>query len=146
MAFDVSEKRSSLSRAPLAEINIVPLVDVMLVLLIIFMVTAPLLQEAIRVNLPAGKSDSEIQGAKSLTLTLQKSGIITVGNETIPYSLGTIETPLLKFMQTENTRDFSVYIRADKDISYGQVIALMSLIKELGIEKVGLVTTPSKPS
>jgi biopolymer transport protein TolR len=120
----------------LSEINVTPLVDVMLVLLIIFMITAPMLQQGIDVNLPA-----EVAGNIDPT---QERLIITLGkNDRIYLNDRRIDVPELE-QQLRQAAGLSkeVFLRADKDIPYGLVVRLMAMAKKAGIERVGIVTNP----
>jgi biopolymer transport protein TolR len=120
----------------LSEINVTPLVDVMLVLLIIFMITAPMLQQGIDVNLP-----TEVAGNIDPT---QERLIITLGkNDRIYLNDRRIDVPELE-QQLRQAAGLSkeVFLRADKDIPYGLVVKLMAMAKKAGIERVGIVTNP----
>ena len=120
----------------LSEINVTPLVDVMLVLLIIFMITAPMLQQGIDVNLP-----TEVAGNIDPT---QERLIITLGkNDRIYLNDRRIDVPELE-QQLRQAAGLSkeVFLRADKDIPYGLVVRLMAMAKKAGIERVGIVTNP----
>jgi biopolymer transport protein TolR len=120
-------------RKALSEINITPFVDVMLVLLIIFMVTAPLLQQGIDVNLPQAKG-KEIAPAERIVITVKKDGKIYMEKATI--TLETLKSSLSK------TGNKEVFLKADKDVPYGIVVAVMGELREIGIEKLGMVTEP----
>ena len=120
-------------RQALSEINITPFVDVMLVLLIIFMVTAPLLQQGIDVNLPQAKG-KEIAPAERIVITVKKDGKIYMEKATI--TLETLKSSLSK------TGNKEVFLKADKDVPYGIVVAVMGELREIGIEKLGMVTEP----
>jgi biopolymer transport protein TolR len=122
----------------LAEINVTPLVDVMLVLLIIFMVTAPMLQQGIDINLPQEGGSSQMDPSRErLVITLAK-------NERVYLNERRIDLPELEQMLRQasgSTRD--VFLRADKDIPYGFVVRMMAVIKQAGIERLGIVTVPA---
>jgi biopolymer transport protein TolR len=115
----------------MAEINVVPLVDVVMVLLIVFMVTAPLLTRGIDLSLPQTKSNT-IKPAKRFVLTLGKDQTIYLNEQKVP--LGKLAEQL-RAMKGE-----SLYLRADQDVSYGAVVHLMDMIKQAGIDDLGLVT------
>jgi biopolymer transport protein TolR len=120
----------------LSEINVTPLVDVMLVLLIIFMITAPMMQQGIDINLPQEAAGNVDPSQERLIITLAK-------NERMYLNERRIDWPELEqtLRQTSGaTRE--VFLRADKDIPYGLVVKLMAVIKQAGIERVGIVTTP----
>lgn len=118
----------------MTEINIIPLVDVVLVLLIIFMVTAPLLDRGIDLSLPQTKTNT-IQPEKRYILTIGKNQIITLNQERLSMAGLAKKLPLLK--------GESIYLRADQEVPYGIVVSVMDLIKQSGIDKLGIVTEPS---
>jgi biopolymer transport protein TolR len=115
----------------LSEINVVPYVDVMLVLLVIFMVTAPLLQQGIDVNLPQAKG-RELSPAERVVITIKKDGKIYVNKTRTD-----INTLKSKFA-TMSDRD--VFLKADRDVPYGLVVEVMGELREVGIERLGMVT------
>lgn len=115
----------------LSEINVTPFVDVMLVLLIIFMVTAPLLQQGIDVNLPHAKG-KELTPAERVVITIKKDGRIYVDKKQTDVSN-------LKVVFAGMT-DRDVFLKADKDIPYGLVVQVMGELREVGIERLGMVT------
>ena len=119
----------------LSEINVTPFVDVMLVLLVIFMVTAPLLQQGIDVNLPQAKG-KELPSEERITLIIKKGSMIYM-NET-PVSL----TEMGKRLRALSSQNPNVFLKADKDVPYGFVVEVMGEIKEAGIEKLGMITEP----
>ncbi len=118
-------------RQALSEINITPFVDVMLVLLVIFMVAAPLLQQGIDVNLPQAKG-KELSPTERVIITIKKDGRIYVNK-----TLTDINKLKSKFAVKTN-RD--VFLKADKDVPYGIVVKVMGELREIGIEKLGMVT------
>ncbi len=119
----------------LSEINVTPFVDVMLVLLVIFMVTAPLLQQGIDVNLPKAKG-KEMPPEERITLIVKKGGIIYMNDN--PVSL----TEMAKKLRALSSSNPNVFLKADKDVPYGFVVEVMGEIKEAGIEKLGMITEP----
>jgi biopolymer transport protein TolR len=131
---------------PVAEINIVPYVDVMLVLLVIFMITAPLLTQGVTVELPQGAAKVlEEQPSKPLVLTVDRTG---------NYFLNIAEKPtapmmpkdIAKQVEVELARDpkRQVLVRGDESVSYGQVVEAMILLQQAGAPSVGLITSPSE--
>jgi biopolymer transport protein TolR len=121
-------------RRVLSEINVTPLVDVMLVLLVIFMVTAPMLQRGTDVQLPQAQH-SDVKEQDRLTLTLTKDGRIYLNNEEIPRAA--LRDRLVAAMQG---RERTLQFRGDAQVSYGLVIEVMDTLKAAGIETVGMVT------
>jgi biopolymer transport protein TolR len=115
----------------LSEINVTPFVDVMLVLLIIFMVTAPLLQQGIDVNLPQAKG-KELTPAERVVITIKKDGKIYLNKTST--SINELKSKLASMS------DRDVFLKADKDVSYGIIIEVMGELREIGIEKLGMVT------
>lgn len=122
----------------MAEINITPFVDVMLVLLIVFMITAPLLTVGVPVDLPENQA-ATLQGSdEPLAITIQGNGqIFLQEGETSPEQL----IPRLRAI-TRNNSDVRIFIRADKTLAYGQVMAVMGQISEAGFHKVSLIASP----
>lgn len=128
----------------LAEINITPLVDVMLVLLIIFMVTAPFLQSGIDVDLPEAQSTAAPSGKDDKIITIDRSGqIFLTGEEASSYSLQTLGPKLSTLF--ENQPNKTVYLKADKNVPYGSVVQVMAACKAAGIERIGMITQPEEP-
>jgi biopolymer transport protein TolR len=122
-------------RDVLSEINVTPFVDVMLVLLVIFMVTAPLLQQGIDVNLPHAKG-KDLPPEERITLIVKKGGFIYMNDN--PVSM----TEMRKKLEAIGKLNPNVFLKADKDVPYGFVVEVMSEIKEAGIEKLGMITEP----
>lgn len=123
-------------QTPLSEINVTPLVDVMLVLLIIFMVTAPMMQQGIDLNLPQEVASTIDPSQERLIITLAK-------NERMYLNERRIDLPELEqTLRQASGVTREVFLRADKDVPYGSVVKLMAVIKQAGIERLGIVTTP----
>ena len=133
----VFRKRSHQNK-PLAEINVTPLVDVMLVLLIIFMVTAPMLSMGIDVNLPRVKSKSVDVTEEKLVLTVSEAKEIFLNKAKLP--LGELKPKLEAIFS--NRIDREVYMRADKNVPYGFVVEVMSEVRKAGVDKLGMITEP----
>lgn len=123
-------------RGVMSEINVTPLVDVMLVLLIIFMVTAPLLQQGIDVNLPRAKG-KDMPPEERVALVIKKDMKIYMNDN--PVSIADMRRKL----QAISKMNPNIFLRADKDVPYGLVVEVMGEIKEAGIEKLGMVTEPA---
>jgi biopolymer transport protein TolR len=125
---------------PMAEINVTPLVDVMLVLLVVFMITAPLLTVGVPVHLPEARAPSLNQPKQPLVVTVNAEGRIFVENAEV--SADSL-VPRLKAM-TEADPDAPLYVRGDKEISYGRVLEVMSLVSAAGFHKVSLIAEAPK--
>ena len=122
----------------MSDINVTPFVDVMLVLLIIFMVTAPMMVQGVNVSLPEARSKPLPTETDPLLITIDKNNQIFINDFKI--SLDFLQVKLQKIIESRQNRD--VYLRADKGISYGMVVRVMAEIKEAGVEKLGMVTEP----
>lgn len=122
----------------MSDINVTPLVDVMLVLLIIFMVTAPMMTQGVDVSLPEAASRSLPSEDEQLIVTINKENEIYIDKH--PVTLDYLQTELKKKLEGRENRQ--VYLRADKEIPYGFVVGVMSQIKEAGVEKLGMITVP----
>jgi biopolymer transport protein TolR len=123
----------------LAEINIIPLVDVTLVLLLIFMLTAPLMYRGIDVNLPKTSGKPTVTEER-MVLTLTKDRTVHVNDK--PVALGSLEQTLRDLFK--NRQDKTLYLRADQALQYGFVVETMDRIRRAGIEKLGMVTEPTR--
>ena len=128
------------SREPMSEINVTPFVDVMLVLLIIFMVTAPLLTVGVQVDLPESSADSLPEEAEPLTLSINSKGEIFIQEHQVQYKK--IVPKLLAI--AKNRTDTRIYVRGDKTINYGRVLEIMGLLSGSGFTKVALISEPYK--
>ena len=130
-------RQSSRRRAPMAEINVTPMVDVMLVLLIIFMVTAPLLTAGVPVNLPDAAAKPLTQEKQPVAISLDRRGKLFVGDrETDAQGFADELTRL-----TARGEPPQVMLRADRGLDYGRVMAVMAQLNRAGINKIALVTT-----
>jgi biopolymer transport protein TolR len=125
-------------KAPLGEINVTPLVDVMLVLLIIFMVSAPMMNTGVDVDLPAAQAPRVEIDDEKLLLTIAKDQKVYLGRDEIAYEK--LEATLLANERMQ--RDKELYVQADQDVPYGFVVKVLAIIKKAGIQKLGLVTDP----
>ena len=122
----------------ISDINVTPLVDVMLVLLIIFMVTAPMMMQGVEVNLPQTATKHIKTKEDPLILTINKKQEIFLENYRI--HLNGLETKIKKIFK--NRREKDILLRADKDVPYGFVIKVIAGVKRAGIDKLGMVTEP----
>jgi len=122
----------------MAEINVTPLVDVMLVLLIVFMITAPMLQHELDVNLPVAAGIPQVTAEDQVVLTVNKQGNIYLDQTT--YTLDTLRPKLQTLYQTRRNKD--IFLRADADVPYGKVVQVMDEVKKAGILKLGMLTQP----
>ena len=135
MAMDASSRREGTT---IAQINVTPLVDVMLVLLVIFMVTAPIIQQGVQVNLPQAKTNA-IPGTEApLIVTVAKNGKIYLNDNAVSLAELGQKLRAIKKLQA----DKQVNLRADQDVRYGAVMKTIAEIKQAGIEKLGMVTRP----
>ena len=134
MAMSLPSKLSD--RRVLSEINVTPLVDVMLVLLVIFMVTTPLLQRGTDVQLPQAQH-SDVREERRITLTLTREGRLYLDEQEIPRAA--LRDRLAALARTERRQ---VYFRGDAQVPYGLDIEVMDALKGAGIETVGMVTEP----
>ena len=129
-------KKNYKKRKAISEINVTPFVDVMLVLLIIFMVTAPLLTAGIKVNLPESTSILKNEKNDPVTVTINSKGEIFLQKK--KFSADSL-IKKLKALKSQN-KDLKIYIKGDKNLNYGKVMDLMSFINKSGFKKVALVT------
>lgn len=124
----------------MSDINVTPFVDVMLVLLIIFMVTAPMLIEGVNVSLPEATSEALPAEQDPLIITIDKNNLLYINDYQV--ALDFLQEKLIKILEGRVGQE--VYLKADKNILYGMVVRVMSEIKGAGIEKLGMVTEPIK--
>ncbi len=134
MGFSRNNSRSKL----VSDINVTPLVDVMLVLLIIFMVTAPMMTQGLDINLPETTAKSLRQEDKPIVVTIDKEGAVSISN--IPLARQLMVQELKKSYETDKNQP--IFIRADKEVAYGHVITVMADIKAVGFDKIGMITKP----
>jgi biopolymer transport protein TolR len=121
----------------LAEINVIPLVDVVLVLLVIFMVTAPMLYRGMDVKLPTSTSNT-IKPEERIVLTIERDQRLYMDKDAVSPAQLEGRLRLAKLRNAE----VSVFLRADRDVPYGTVVLVMDSVKKAGIEKLGMVTDP----
>jgi biopolymer transport protein TolR len=127
------------NRAVMAEINVTPLVDVMLVLLVIFMVTAPMMQQGVQVNLPKADTRAMTPADESVVVSVDKNGKVFIDKEEI--SAGDLRKRLSAMFATRAKKE--VFLKADATVPYGEVVRTMADIKGAGIERLGMVTEPA---
>jgi biopolymer transport protein TolR len=136
MAFTNAQGRTQSS---LSEINVTPFVDVVLVLLIIFMLTAPILQSGVEVQVPKTRTVKEITEER-LVLIIDRQQRVYLGND--PININQIPAKLKSKVRDPERQ--SIYLRADKDVPFGAFAALMDSVKQAGITNVSIVTEPLK--
>lgn len=124
-------------QAPLSEINMTPLVDVMLVLLVIFLVTAPMLNSAIKLNLPS-ESASQVTEQKALTISVNKNGVYFIDDHAV--SVSELENEMA-LIAKKNPKQ-QIHLRADVESSYGQVSKVLAISQRLGLSNIGFITEP----
>ncbi len=130
-------RRDGGGRSTLSQINVTPFVDVMLVLLIIFMVTAPMMEKGVDVNLPEVENAPNLAAAKEpLIVSVEKSGAISIGRTRID-KVAKLTPVLLQVLKER--KDKEVFLEADRDVPYGQVVEVMAAIRGAGVQKLGMV-------
>jgi biopolymer transport protein TolR len=144
MGMGVQNKPGGTSSTPvaLAEINVTPLVDVMLVLLIVFMITAPLMQHGVQVDLPKANAEALTETPMQLVLVINHSKQILLNNTVI--RPGTLRARLEAIVEAKPNTE--VFIQADQGVPYGLVAQVMAEVKKAKINRVGLVTEPGDPN
>ena len=138
MAFTTPQGRTATS---LSEINVTPLVDVMLVLLVIFMVTAPMLQTGIDVELPETKYVKDVNPEERIIISISREGLIYYGSDAINFFA--IPNRLKK--DAKSPKDF-IFLRADKDVKWKDIVSVIDTIRGAGFTEIKLVTKPFKES
>jgi biopolymer transport protein TolR len=126
-------------RQIMSQINVTPFVDVMLVLLVIFMITAPMMQQGMQVNLP--KTDAKAMAVKDepVIVTIDKSGRAFIDKAEIPP--GQLRSKLAALFASRSKKE--VFLKADRDVPYGEVVRSMAEIKGAGVERLGMLTEPA---
>ncbi|MEI8355607.1 MAG: protein TolR [Deltaproteobacteria bacterium] len=132
--------RDNSNRNAMSNINVTPLVDVMLVLLIIFMVTAPMMQQGVQVNLPKTQAKALNAQEETVVVSMERSGKTFINSQEV--SSGELKAKLATMFETKTKKE--VLLKADKDVPYGEVVRAMAEIKGAGIERLGMITEPSQ--
>lgn len=135
----VQSSRGRRKRAPMSEINVTPFVDVMLVLLIIFMVTAPLLVAGVPINLPDSRAKALDQGEKPVQISLDTDGRLFIDTKEVQPA--DLPARLSAIKSSGDAQGPHVYLRADRGLDYGEVMRVMGEINRAGLTRVALVTT-----
>jgi biopolymer transport protein TolR len=141
MGIQSNSRKGSRRKAPMAEINVTPLVDVMLVLLIIFMVTAPLMTVGIPVDLPKTKAPAMNENVEPLTISVTKDGDVYVQETKV--DLDTLPDKVRAI--TESKPDTRIFVRGDQTINYGRIVQVMGALHNAGFNKVALLAEFPKP-
>jgi biopolymer transport protein TolR len=136
MAFSMNTSK----KTAMSEINVTPLVDVMLVLLIIFMVTAPMMQEGVSVQLPQAKGTALEKEQNQGDMVIAVSGPGNIFVNEVPVKEDQLQSRVLEAAKDGAVKDF--FLRADKNVPYGTVVRIMALLKEAGVANLGMITTP----
>jgi biopolymer transport protein TolR len=132
-------RRENGGRYAMSQINVTPLVDVMLVLLIIFMVTAPMMQQGMQVNLPKAEAKALTAHEDNVVVTIERNGRLYINSAEIPAD--ELRSRLDGIFAAKSKKD--IFLKADRDVPYGEVVKTMAVIKGAGIERLGMVTEPS---
>src|SRR5512133_1540176 len=127
------------NRGIMAEINVTPLVDVMLVLLVIFMVTAPMMQQGVQVNLPKADTKAMTPLEETVVVTVEKNGKLYINKDEI--QAADLRSKLTAMFASREKKE--VFLKADAGVPYGEVVRAMADIKGAGIERLGMVTEPA---
>jgi biopolymer transport protein TolR len=127
-------------RRAMTDINVTPLVDVMLVLLIIFMVTAPLIQSGVKVDLPRASAQQMEHQEEKLVLTITRDRRVFLGNTEIPGA--DLERKLSTNARIQKEKE--LYLHADRSLPYGQVVEIMAVARRAGVESLGMITEPDR--
>ncbi|MBN2539497.1 MAG: biopolymer transporter ExbD [Deltaproteobacteria bacterium] len=135
-----SRNRRNTATRPISDINVTPLVDVILVLLIIFMVTAPMLQMGIDVNLPRVKAKAVDVGEEKLILTINNKEEVFINK--YKTDITGLKAKLESIFSSRIDRE--IFMRADKDVPYGFVVRIMSEVRKAGVDKLGMITESPK--
>jgi biopolymer transport protein TolR len=141
VAHTASRGRGRARRRAMAEINVTPFVDVMLVLLIVFMVTAPLLTVGVPVDLPKTRAPALGQDKEPLSITVARNGTIYLQKQVVAQDVLVAKLSAI----SQNGYDQRIFVRGDKSVDYGKVMEVMGLLSQAGFTHIGLVTDAAKP-
>ena len=128
------------SRDTMSQINVTPLVDVMLVLLVIFMVTAPMMQQGVQVNLPKAETKALPSQEETVIVSIEKSGRLFINSSEV--SNAELRSKLMTMLANRSKKE--VFLKADRDVPYGEVVRTMAEIKGAGVERLGMITEPTQ--
>ena len=137
----MGEFESTAASQPMSDINVTPLVDVMLVLLVIFLISAPLMGNALRLDLPAAQAPLSSEASNSLSLSLDRQGAVFINDKPV----ATEALPAVLAMQASDDASIEVQLRADQNVPYGRVAEVMGLLQKAGLTKVALAVQPPAP-
>ncbi|HEX7849916.1 MAG TPA: protein TolR [Sphingomonas sp.] len=140
MAMNLPSARAKGRRAPMADINVTPLVDVMLVLLIIFMVTAPLMTAGVPVNLPDSRAKALDQDQKPVDIAVDRDGAIHIGDDAVTIEELPDRLSVIASERRQGDKPPQVFLRADKALDYGRVMEVMGELNRAGLNRVALVS------
>ncbi len=126
-------------RGTMSQINVTPLVDVMLVLLVIFMVTAPMMQQGVQVNLPKAETKSLSAKEEAIVVSMDRQGKLFIDRTEV--ASGNLKEKLIAILANRTKKE--VFLKADRDVPYGEVVRAMADIKGAGVERLGMVTEPA---
>lgn len=133
------KRARSFHREPVSEMNVVPFIDIMLVLLVVFMVTAPMMTEGVQVSLPEVESTPITEQTVPMQVTIQQDGTIYIQEKAVEITNLAATLQAIK----KQKPDANILLRADKSVNYGRVMEVMSSLQLAGLVDVGLVTEPS---
>jgi biopolymer transport protein TolR len=137
---NLPSSRAKGRRAPMADINVTPLVDVMLVLLIIFMVTAPLMTAGVPVNLPDSRAKALDQDQKPVDIAIDRDGTIHIGDDAVTIEELPDRLSVIASERRQGDKPPQIFLRADKALDYGRVMEVMGELNRAGLNRVALVS------
>jgi biopolymer transport protein TolR len=140
VAMNLPSARAKGRRAPMADINVTPLVDVMLVLLIIFMVTAPLMTAGVPVNLPDSRAKALDQDQKPVDIAVDRDGTIHIGDDAVTIEELPDRLSVIASARRQGDKPPQIFLRADKALDYGRVMEVMGELNRAGLNRVALVS------